>query len=218
MLMTRPAAFLLGVALVLAAPAAGAQTVSLKLHGGLATLDAKGATVRQILDEWQKVGHTQIVNADKVAGPPLTLQLQNVPERQALDIILQSAAGFMAAPRPQFMPDASVFDRVIILASSTAPVAPSRPSTEPRPSIVYPPQMEGVPERGPIRFFRPRMPTPNDRNQGNDGNDQSDNPDDQPETGPAANPTTITAPVVTSMPGVIAQPKKDKKPGGGGGQ
>ncbi len=217
--MIRPAALLLGVALLLPAPAAHAQTVSLKLHDGLATLDAKGATARQILDQWARVGQTQFVNSDKVVSTPLTLQLTNVPERQALDIVLRSAAGYMAAPRSQFLPNASVFDRVIILATSTAPAAaPGRPLSEPpRPSIVYPRQLEAAPGRGPIRFFR-RMPTPNDQNE-NAGDDQSgDSGDsaDETETKPATGDSTITAPIISAQPGLVVQPKK--KPGGGGGQ
>ncbi|MDE3154990.1 MAG: hypothetical protein KGN76_07790 [Acidobacteriota bacterium] len=215
--MKKPAAFLLGVALALAAPRAGAQTVSLTLHDGLATLDAKGATPRQIMEAWEKVGHTKVINADKVVSAPLTLQLQNVPERQALDLVLRSAAGYMAAPRASYLAGASVFDRVYILASSTAPVVPARPAAEDRPSIAYPPGMEGMPERGPIRFFRPRMPTPNGQNPSEEG-DQSGDSNNEEGGGSVGNPT-ITAPIVTPMPGVIVQPPKtEKKPGGGIGQ
>ena len=54
---------------------------------------------RQILAEWARVGGTKIVGADKITGAPLTLHIVDMPERQALDIILRNVAGFMAAPR-----------------------------------------------------------------------------------------------------------------------
>jgi hypothetical protein len=215
--MTRWTAALFGVAIVLAGPAAGAQTVSLTLHDGLVTLDAKAATPRQILAQWEKVGHTRMVNAEKVPGPPLTLQLQQVPERQALDIILQSAAGYMAAPRSQFLANASVFDRVVILATSTAPPPQpaGRPSVEERPGLVYPP---GMPERGPVRFFRPRMPTADNPNPGAEGGDTDGSADEggQGAEAPPLNPT-ITAPVGTAQPGLVVQPDKKPKPTGPGG-
>ena len=49
---------------------------------------AKDATVRQILAEWARVGQTKIVNVERIPGGPLTLELNNVPEAQALDILL----------------------------------------------------------------------------------------------------------------------------------
>ena len=109
---------------VLAAPA-GAQGVKLQFNAGQVTLSAQNAPVRAILQEWARLGGATIVNGDRVAGPPVTLELTGVPERQALDIVLRSVAGYIVAPRRAGSPGASAFDRIMILPTSVAPRAPA---------------------------------------------------------------------------------------------
>ena len=74
--------------------------VQLTIQNGRVSLVAKDATVRQILTEWARVGDTKIVNIERVPGGPVTLELTNVPEAQALDVVLRSLSGYIAAPRP----------------------------------------------------------------------------------------------------------------------
>ena len=66
---------------VSAAAPAGAE-VQLTIENGAVWLTATGATVREILAEWARVGQTRIVNGEKVPGGPVTLQLTNEPEEQ----------------------------------------------------------------------------------------------------------------------------------------
>ena len=97
--------------------------------------------LRQILQEWARLGNTKIVNAEKVVGSPITLELINVPERQALDTILRSTAGYLAAPRPVGVTGASVYDRIMILPTSRPPAAVASaapPAFQPR----QPPPLE----------------------------------------------------------------------------
>jgi hypothetical protein len=57
------------------------------------------------------------------------LKLVSVPERQALDIILRNAAGYMAAPRlASATPGASDYDRILILPTSTSSSSPAAAS------------------------------------------------------------------------------------------
>ncbi len=101
---------------------ASAQQLSLTIHNGLVNLDAQGATIRQILDQWSRVGGTKIVNGERIAGGPVTLKLVNTPERQALEVVLRSAAGYMAIPRAaNGVPGESMFDRIMVLPTSSAP-------------------------------------------------------------------------------------------------
>jgi hypothetical protein len=119
------------LAAVFTAPATVAAAGDLKLtiaHGRV-TLVATDVPVRQILTEWARIGKTTIVNGDKLAGPALTLQLVDVPEPQALDTVLRSASGYVAVQRAAFDPAASVFDRIMILPTSRAPVASASAST-----------------------------------------------------------------------------------------
>src|SRR5689334_10920565 len=76
-----------------------AQAVRLEVHDGKVNLTTQNASLRAILTEWARLGGTQVVNADRLTGPPVTLQLTDVPETQALDIILRGTAGYIAGQR-----------------------------------------------------------------------------------------------------------------------
>ena len=93
------------------------------MKDGRVSLVAKDATVRQILAEWAKVGQTRIVNGERVNGGPVNLQLTNVPERDALDVVLRSVSGYVAAPRAVPLANVSRFDRIIVMPTSAAPPA-----------------------------------------------------------------------------------------------
>jgi hypothetical protein len=142
------AASLLVAALAIAVPA-GAGTVTITIHEGRVTLVAENATPREILREWARVGQTQIVNGENVQGPPVTLRLENVPERRALDIVLKTAAGFMVAERPVLSASASMYDRILILATSTAVAASPPPPAGPRPGVARQPYAPPVPVQPP---------------------------------------------------------------------
>ncbi|MBI2186667.1 MAG: hypothetical protein HYU37_06020 [Acidobacteria bacterium] len=117
------------------------QPVQLQFQDGRVTLRVQNAPVRAILAEWARLGGATIVNGDKVAGPPLTLELTGVPERQALDVVLRSVAGYMLAPRRAGATGASAFDRIMILPTSVAPRNPPpapAAATAPRPSPLLP--------------------------------------------------------------------------------
>lgn len=109
--------------------------VQLQLHDGRVSIVAKDATVRQILAEWARVGQTKVVNVDRIPGGPLTLELSNVPETQALDVLLRSVSGYMAAPRGTAAANLSMFDRIIVMPTAAAPrpaasAAPSAPALQ----------------------------------------------------------------------------------------
>ena len=136
------------IVLVIAAVASPAAAGDLKLsmQSGRVTLIAQDVPVRQILQEWSRVGQTRIVNGERLSGPPVTLQLVNVPEREALDIVLRSASGYMAAPRPETVANASVYDRILIMPTSR-PVSASA---------------SAAPPPAPAPFQRPPMPVDDD--------------------------------------------------------
>lgn len=119
-----PALVATALALALLPVRANAQQMTLQIQDGRVTLDAQNVPVRQILAEWARVGGAKIVNGEKVVGSPLTLQLQGVPERQALDIVLRGVSGYMLAAR-QTAGGVSAFDRIMILPTSTPPRAPA---------------------------------------------------------------------------------------------
>jgi hypothetical protein len=138
---------LAGTALLLccAAPAA-AQAVKLEFHEGRVNLSAQNAPVRAILNEWARLGGTKIVNGERLAGGAVTLELNGVPERQALDVVLRNASGYMAGPREPGTQGQSVYASILILPTSTAPrtVASTPPPAfnAPQPQIFAPGQVQ----------------------------------------------------------------------------
>lgn len=125
--------FVILAAMLTAGPLQAAE-LTLDIRDGRVTLDAKDVTIRQILTEWARVGGTLIVNLDRLPAGPVSLRLDETPERDALDIILRSAAGYMAAPRPVALPGRSIYDRILILAVSTVAPPPPRPQATPFPT------------------------------------------------------------------------------------
>jgi hypothetical protein len=131
--------FLAALAVGLSVPAS-AGDLKLTMQNGRVTIIAVDVPLRQILQEWARVGQTKIVNGEKLSGPALTLQLVDTPERDALDILLRSASGYIAAPRPVQMAGAAIYDRVTIMATSRAPAATAVANTPPPPTFQRPPQ------------------------------------------------------------------------------
>ena len=110
------------------AASSSAQAVSLQFNNGLVTLNAQNAPVRTILAEWSRLGGTRFVNADRIGGAPVTLELTALPERQALEILLRSVAGYVATQRVEGSSGVSLLGGVIILPTS-APVRAPAPVT-----------------------------------------------------------------------------------------
>jgi hypothetical protein len=157
---------LLTVALTIgvAAPSA-AQGVKLAFHDGLVSVDANAVPLRTILTEWGKVGGTQVVGAERISGAPLTIKLVDVSEAKALETILRSVAGYMAAPRKTGI-GPSVYDRILVMATSSTPApatAAARPAT-PTPSNAF---------AGTQRFVPPRQRPDQAEQQEEEENDEN---------------------------------------------
>jgi hypothetical protein len=181
--------FLLAGALVGVAAIAAAQApLQLHISDGRVTLHAQNVPVKAILAEWSKIGGTRIMNGEGVAGAPLTLDLQGVPERQALDIILRGVSGYVLAARQPGTPNVdatgrvmagvSMYDRIMILPTSVAPRNP-------------PPAVAGT-APGIIRPVAPRQA---DDQNGNDDADAAQGNDGVPLGRPVPIPRPVGAPI-----------------------
>ena len=116
----------------LAAAAPARAQVRITIHDNRVSLVAKDATLGQILAEWAKVGETMLVNSDRIPGGPLTLQLTDVPEAEALDILLRAVSGYIAVPRSPPVAGLSRFDRIIVMPTVGAPVPDAMTTATPR--------------------------------------------------------------------------------------
>lgn len=213
-------------AVVAAAPPAAAE-VTLTINGGRVSLSAKNATVAQILAEWARVGQTKIVNPERVGGGPMTLELTNVSEVEAIEILLRSAGGYLLAPRHADAPNTSRFDRILILPPSVAV------SSAPRVAVAPPPPQQprpfAVPQPGQLVVQPGQPPVPQAAD---------DDPAERPNVGPAgqvrppvfntfpqaapqrtaapppAAPTSsVTAPVGVAVPGMVVPTPQSNQPG-----
>lgn len=109
----------LAVAAVVCAVAAThplrADEVEISLGSGRVTLIATDALLTDVLDAWSHAGQTRFVGADRLDNQPVTLHLIDVEEAAALRLLLRSLPGYIAAPRPMPVPEASTYDRVLLL-------------------------------------------------------------------------------------------------------
>ena len=155
--------FHLAIAL-LAASVANAD-VRLSMRDGRIAIVAKDATVAEILAEWAKIGRTRIVNADRLPSDVVTLELQNVSEQQALDVLLRGTSGYLAVPRADADPNASLFDRIAIMAPSVPPPATNASAIKPGAHRAPPAVAEGtsaiVRQQSPIAPAEPADQQPN---------------------------------------------------------
>lgn len=157
---------LAAVVFVAAALPAYAQSVRLEFNAGMVSLSVENVPLRTVLAEWARLSGATIVNGDRVTGPPVTLELTNVTERQALDILLRNAAGYVLAPRRAGTAGVSAFDRIMILPTSVGPRnPPPGPATAlggPRPVLVPRPPVIGVPEPNEVAPEDPPAEVPTD--------------------------------------------------------
>jgi hypothetical protein len=178
------------VALVVtASTVSAAPGVRLAFSDGCVWIAADGATVGQILAEWERAGGTHIVNGD-IASQPLTLEMSGVPEMQALDVVLRSAGGFIATARTAEQAagaNVSRFSQITVLAPGRAPAIAVRPTGTDPPQPIVPPAFTPPPifaASGARRVIGP---------------DGQPVPDDQ-EGAPAPPPVIIGAPPAAPLP------------------
>ena len=162
---------------------ASAQQLKLSFMDGRVSLEATAVPVRTILNEWAKLGGTKVIGSERIAGSPLTLKLENVPEAQALEIVLRSVAGYMAAPRrASTVAGTSIYDRILVMATSAVPPPAAR--TTPNQGGGAAANQRFVPQRPPARQV-----------------EQDEEPEEEPDPNPP------NAPVVTfPQPGQNTQP------------
>src|SRR5258708_23054727 len=131
-----------GVAASLLLASSASADVQLSIQNGRVSLKAKDATLRQIMQEYARVGQTKVVNVERIPGGPMNLELTDVSEAEALDVLLRTVSGYIAAPRTVAAAgSASKFDRILVMATAVAPraavsAAPAAPVFQPPPQPV----------------------------------------------------------------------------------
>ncbi len=124
---TFPRVLVVACALCLMAQPVSAGDLTVRFSSGRVTIVADRVPLRQILEKWASIGGTEIVNLDSLSAELITVDLQNVPERQALGTLLASAPGFVAVSRSVASTGESAFGRLLVQAATTAGVTMGRP-------------------------------------------------------------------------------------------
>lgn len=210
--------------------------VTVTIQNGLVSVVAKDVTVRQIIAEWARVGQAKVVNAERLPGGPISMELTNMPEAMVLDTLLRGAAGYVAAPRPATVAGLSTFDRVIVMPTSSAPRATT--SAAPPPVFQQPqfaqqpaladddqddqrPQPNGQPSpnpRGPVFNTFPPQPQVINPQTGQPVTAPQQMPNQYPNQVPQQTPMATPAPSApfggVAVPGMIApSPQPVQQPG-----
>ncbi|MGE3509643.1 MAG: hypothetical protein AB7N65_12255 [Vicinamibacterales bacterium] len=142
--MPRWCVFGLTLTLLLAASPVCAA-VRLTIVDGLVHLAVDQATIAEVLAEWERVGQTRIVNAEQLGAERVTLQLSGVPEGQALDILLRSAGGYVAAERTGPARRLSRFHQILVLPARRPPNSAAPPSSSPSTPLLAPAALPASP-------------------------------------------------------------------------
>jgi hypothetical protein len=129
-----------------------ADTVQVTVHDGRVSIATTSATPAQILDAWGRAGGILFVNAERITGAPIALQLEEVPEEQALDVLLRSVSGYLARRRVGAGAGTSIFDRIVVLP---APAVARNTVVQPAPAA--PASPAGANSQAPV-FTPPRPP------------------------------------------------------------
>ncbi|MEP6782220.1 MAG: hypothetical protein ABI983_01045 [Acidobacteriota bacterium] len=194
------------LSILIAVPAAAQQPLKLSFQNGRVSVDATSVPVRTILNEWAKLGGTKVVGAERITGAPLTVKLVDVPESQALEIILRSVAGYMAAPRNGSSSGPSTYDRILVMATTSAP-----PPTAARPT----PAANNNAFNGTQRFV-PQRPNPQQQQEQQEQDEPDQNPPNPPvftfPQGGQQNGFQQPQPFVNA-PGNVVQPQINVAPG-----
>lgn len=101
--------------------ARGGDDVRIAFANGRVSVIADNATITEILREWERVGGSRFVNAEKIpAMERLTLRLENETEARAIEVVLRSVAGYVIAPKKPGAVAVSAIGNVLILPTSRA--------------------------------------------------------------------------------------------------
>jgi hypothetical protein len=136
----------LAALMVTSAAAAQSPGVSVEFHNdGTVSLQARNIPLRTILQEWARSGRTTFINAERITGAPMTIELTHVTERDALATLLRGTSGYIIGARPVAAAGASLYDRVMVLPQSPTPPTTRIVSNAPSPTPPPPAPIAFVP-------------------------------------------------------------------------
>ena len=124
------------------------------------SLAAQNVTVSEILAEWARRCGCYVVNADRLAGPPLVVPIQfdHAGQAEVLASLLRQAAGYVLTPS-RSTTSASNYETIYIVPTGVPASAVSSYSSAPAP-LAVPLATRGAPEDEIPPITPERQPTP----------------------------------------------------------
>ena len=104
------------------------EDLELSFSSGRVTIIATNVPIEKILTKWTRVGGTAFMDANAIEDQPVTLTLRNVPESEALRVLLRAVTGYVVTPWSGKKIGLSSFRRVLIMTAARLPISetPSR--------------------------------------------------------------------------------------------
>jgi hypothetical protein len=122
-----------------------------------------GASLREVLNDWQTKGGTKFNGVERLPATPMTVQFEHRPEAEVMSSLLRTASGVMIAPNLDNPAAPSTIASVIVIATSNATTVAG--GYTPTPTYQQQPQVSttGNPEQeiapaGPGRGNEPPAP------------------------------------------------------------
>lgn len=151
---------------------AGSRSLVVSCDKGRMTIVADSVALRTIIQEWARVGGVRLVNPQYVSLVPVSVDLRNLPEGEALEVLLRALPGYMLQQRSTESGGASVFEKLAVMAPPAAGTGrpeewqstpglraahPGQPAEEAPDDPLSPPAGEAPPADG--AFIQPQGPT-----------------------------------------------------------
>ena len=80
------------------------------------TVVADSVALRTIIQEWARVGGVRLVNPQHVSPAPVSIDLRNLPEGEALEVLLRALPGYLLQQRSIASSGSSVFEKLAVMA------------------------------------------------------------------------------------------------------
>jgi len=138
---------------------------------GRMTVVADSVALRTIIQEWARVGGVRLVNPQHVSLAPVSVDLRDLPEGEALEVLLRALPGYLLQERSMESGGSSVFEKLAVMAPPATGTGrpaegqgtpglraahPGQPADEAPDDPLSPPAGEAPPADG--AFIQPQEP------------------------------------------------------------
>jgi hypothetical protein len=93
------------------------------------TVVAESVALRTVVLEWARVGGVRLVDPQHVSLAPVSIELRDLPEGEALKVLLRTLPGYLLQKRSVGSEGSSLFEKLAVMAPAAASMEKSVIST-----------------------------------------------------------------------------------------